>query len=84
MTASLASKAFGRYLDTVQREPVVITKQNRAVAITLSIQEAEKLFQDQIDQGIEKGLSDVDAGRVDPLTSEHIAQIKQVFKSSLE
>ena len=34
MTASVASKEFGRYLDAAQHEPVVITKQNRPVAIT--------------------------------------------------
>ena len=39
MTASAASKEFGRYIDTVQREPVIITKQNRPVAVTLSIED---------------------------------------------
>ncbi|MFT6076565.1 MAG: PHD/YefM family antitoxin component YafN of YafNO toxin-antitoxin module [Yoonia sp.] len=33
MTASAASKEFGLYIDTVQHEPVVITKQNRPVGL---------------------------------------------------
>jgi len=37
MTASVASKEFGRYLDAVQREPVVVTEKNRPVAVTVSL-----------------------------------------------
>ena len=55
MTASAASKEFGLYIDTVQHEPVIITKQNRPVAVTLSIQQAERLFQGQVEAGIATG-----------------------------
>lgn len=40
MTARDAKTHFGEYLDAVQREPVIITKNNRPVGITLSITDA--------------------------------------------
>jgi len=81
MTASAASKEFGRYIDTVQREPVIITKQNRPVAVTLSIQDAEELFQYRVEAGIEKGLLDVRQGRVSPFTPAYADELKQKFKA---
>ncbi len=81
MTASAASKEFGRYIDTVQREPVIITKQNRPVAVTLSMQDAEELFQYRVEAGIEKGLLDVSQGRVSPFTPAYADELKQKFKA---
>lgn len=40
MTAKEAKLRFGEFLDTMQREPVIITKNNRPVGIMLSIQDA--------------------------------------------
>ena len=40
MTAKDAKTHFGEYLDAIQREPVIVTKNNRPVAITLSIADA--------------------------------------------
>jgi prevent-host-death family protein len=81
MTASAASKEFGRYIDTVQREPVIITKQNRPVAVTLSIEDAEELFQYCVDAGIEKGLLDVKQGRVSPFTPAYADELKLRFRA---
>ena len=81
MTASAASKEFGRYIDAVQREPVIITKQNRPVAVTMSMQDAEELFQYRVEAGIEKGLLDVKQVRVSPFTPEYADQLKQRFKA---
>ncbi len=81
MTASAASKEFGRYIDIVQREPVIITKQNRPVAVTLSMQDAEELFQYRVEAGIEKGLLDVSQGRVSPFSPTYAAELKQKFKA---
>ncbi len=67
MTASVASKEFGRFLDTVQREPVVITKKNRPVAVTVSLQDWEELTRMHIDRGIAKGLEDIEAGRFEEM-----------------
>jgi len=40
MTARDAKTHFGEFLDTMQREPVMITKNNRPVGIMLSIEDA--------------------------------------------
>ena len=44
LAAADAKNSFGSLLDTVQREPVVITKKNRAVGMMLSMQDIEALF----------------------------------------
>ena len=77
MTASVASKEFGRYLDAAQHEPVVITKQNRPVAITMSIQQVERLFKGQV----EAGLEDVAAGRYREMTPTHLETMRANFKA---
>lgn len=81
MTASAASKEFGFYIDTAQHEPVLITKQNRPVAITMSIQQVERLFQGQVEAGIERGLADVAAGRYTEMTPAHLDTMLAKFKS---
>lgn len=43
--AGEAKNSFGKMLDTVQREPVVIEKKGRAVAVVMSIEEYNK-FED--------------------------------------
>lgn len=43
MTAVEAKNGFGRYLDAVQREPVIITKKDRPVAVTISFEDAEDI-----------------------------------------
>ena len=80
MTASVASKEFGRYLDAVQREPIVVTKKNRAVAVTVSIQDWEELLQHRIEQGITQGLRDVDAGRFEVMNDASTARRIAAFK----
>lgn len=49
ITASNASKNFGGYIDAARREPVVVTRQNRPVAVTFSIEEAEMLLRGRMD-----------------------------------
>ena len=41
MTAAQAKNAFGLMLDTAQREPVLVTKQNRPVGVFISIEDLE-------------------------------------------
>jgi prevent-host-death family protein len=43
MSATEVKQSFGAALDAAQREPVIIQKQNRDVAVLLSMQEYEKL-----------------------------------------
>ena len=80
MTASRASKEFGRYLDTAQREPVIVTRGSRPVAVTFSIEDAEILLQARIDAGIASGLEDVRLGRIFELTPESGAAMLEEFK----
>jgi sulfur transfer protein SufE len=77
MTASAASKEFGLYIDTAKHEPV---KQNRPVAITMSIQQAERLFKGQVESGIARGLQDVAAGRYSEMTPSHLETMRAKFK----
>ena len=81
LTATIASKEFGRYLDMAQREPVLVTRKNRPVAVTMSIEDAEELLQYRIEAGISKGLADVEAGRTFEATPENIASMKARIKS---
>lgn len=68
MTATLASKEFGRFLDTVQHEPVIVTKQNRPVAVTVSFRDWEELIQLRLEHGLRKGLEDSEHGRVEGMS----------------
>lgn len=83
ISASVASKSFGQFLDTVQREPVIVTKKNRPVAITMSIQDAEAFQAFQIAQGIERGLADIEAGRYEEITPENTAKRIAEFKKRI-
>jgi len=80
MTASVASKEFGRYLDTAQREPVIVTKKNRPVAVTVSFQDWEELTTLRIERGLTQGLDDIENGRFeevnDASTAARIARFK--------
>ncbi len=83
MTATAASKEFGRYLDMVQREPVLVTKKNRAVAVTLSMQDAEEFMRYKIETGLARGLDDVDAGRTFEATPENIKSMNSRIRSRI-
>ena len=80
MTASVASKQFGRYLDTAQREPVIVTKKNRPIAVTVSLDDWEELTGFRVEQGIKSGLADIEAGRFEEIslssTESRIARFK--------
>lgn len=80
MTASVASKEFGRYLETAQREPVIVTKKNRPVAVTVSFQDWEELTKLRIERGLTQGLDDIENGRFeevsDASTAARIARFK--------
>ncbi len=85
MTASVASKEFGRYLDTAQREPVIVTKKNRPVAVTVSLQDWEELTRLRIERSLTQGLADVEAGHYeemnDATTADRLARFKARISS---
>ena len=41
VTAAAAKNSFGKFLDMAQREPVLVTKNNRPVGVFLSMEDIE-------------------------------------------
>jgi len=80
MTASIASKEFGRYLDAAQREPVIVTKKNRPVAVTVSFQDWEELTKLRIERGLAQGLDDIENGRFEEVSDASTAARLARFK----
>lgn len=74
MSATLASKEFGRFIDAAQREPVLLTKKDRPVAVTVSVADWEELTALRIERGIAAGLADVAEGRVTEMTDTAVEQ----------
>lgn len=82
--ASKASKQFGEFLDTVQREPVMVTKKDRPVGVMMSIQDAESLLAMQTEVGIAKGLADIASGRFIDFTPKYAKVMAAHFKARLK
>jgi prevent-host-death family protein len=80
MSATLASKEFGRFIDAAQREPVLLTKKDRPVAVTVSVADWEELVALRIERGIAAGLADVADGRYtkmsDDATEQRLARFR--------
>jgi len=68
ITVSHANKDFAGYMKAVKREPVLITDENRPVAVTLSIRDAAEFMRFKTETGIQHGLDDVVAGRFTEFT----------------
>lgn len=81
MSATLASKEFGRFIDAAQREPVLLTKKDRPVAVTVSVADWEELIALRIEYGIAAALADVAEGRVTEMTDEAIEQRLARFRT---
>jgi prevent-host-death family protein len=67
MGAADAKNRFGELLDTAQREPVTIEKHGRAVAVVVSAEdyrELEELQLARLRREIQKGLKDIESGRI--------------------
>ena len=79
------SKEFERYLDAAQREPVIVTKKSRPVAVTVSLDDWEELTSFRVEQGIKSGLADIEAGRFEEMlpnsTEARIARFKTRSRS---
>ncbi|MFN5998780.1 MAG: type II toxin-antitoxin system prevent-host-death family antitoxin [Paracoccaceae bacterium] len=81
MSATLASKEFGRFIDAAQREPILLTNKDRPVAVTVSVADWEELISLRIERGIAAGLADVAEGRVTQMTDEAIEQRLARFRA---
>jgi prevent-host-death family protein len=83
MSSREAQNAFGNFLDTAQREPVLVTRRNRPVGVMLSMDNLPALleFADNIREtiraGVKTGLADAEAGRGQELTDDYVAGLKK-------
>lgn len=57
ISANEAKARFGQLLDTARREPVVIEKHGRAVAVVISIEDYEELLSGKKPDGSNKSKS---------------------------
>ncbi len=84
-----AQNAFGNFLDTAQREPVMVTRRNRPVGVMLSMENLPAIFElvdtmrDTIKEGIKAGLADAKAGRGEELTDDYIDELKKELQARI-
>lgn len=89
ISAKEAKNAFGSFLDSAQREPIMITKRDRPIGIFFSMQDVEALiqvseaFKKDIHTGIISGIADAEAGRVTECNQEHINDLKTKLRARL-
>ena len=82
MSSREAQNAFGTFLDTAQREPVMVTRRNRPVGVMLSMDNLPAIFEladtmrETIRNGVKAGLADAEAGRMHELTDDYIETLK--------
>lgn len=81
MSATIASKEFGRFIDAAQREPVLLTRKDRPVAVTVSVADWEELVSLRIERGIATGLADVAAGHGVEMTDTALEQRLARFRT---
>ncbi len=84
-----AQNAFGSFLDTAQREPVMVTRRNRPVGVMLSMENLPAIFalvdtmRETIKSGVQSGLVDSKAGRGEELTDTYIDNIKLELRTRI-
>lgn len=67
IAAADAKTNFGALLDKAQREPVMISKNGRAVAVLMSaaeFEEQQRLKLELLRQEVRKGLDDLERGKI--------------------
>lgn len=90
MTSKEAQNSFGNFLDTVQREPVMVTRRNRPAGVMLSMDNLPALLEladnikKTITAGVKAGIADSEAGRTHRLTDEYIEELKLKAKQRIE
>lgn len=84
-----AQNSFGAFLDTAQREPVMVTRRNRPVGVMLSMENLPAIFEladsmrETIRNGVKAGLADAKAGRGQELTDNYIADLKTELQARI-
>ena len=83
MTAKEAKNSFGVFLDSAQREPVVVTKRDRPVGVMFSMNDVPAMIdfadsmKNKINAGISAGLEDSKAGRGRVLDGGYVSELQQ-------
>ena len=62
IAAKEAKNNFGEMLDTVQREPIIIEKHGRAVAVVMSAQEYQQMKLERLREKLAVGDGQLDRG----------------------
>jgi prevent-host-death family protein len=89
MSSREAQNAFGNFLDTAQREPVMVTRRNRPVGVMLSMDNLPALLEladnirETIRDGVKAGIADAEAGRGQELTDEYVADLKHELQARI-
>lgn len=85
MSAHDAKARFGQLLDTARREPVVIERHGRAVAVMLSKEEYDELNDIKLRQlraEIDAGLADLERGAYADYTPEELPKLAERIKAA--
>ncbi len=89
ITSREAQNAFGNFLDTAQREPVMVTRRNRPVGVMLSMNNLPAIFdlvdsmRETIKEGVKSGLADAKADRGEELTTAYVDSLKQELQARI-
>lgn len=90
MSAKEAKNSFGVFLDSVQHEPVVVTKRDRPVGVMFSMNDLPAMthFVDamklKINAGIAAGLEDSEASRSSEITDDYVTNLKERLQTRLD
>ncbi len=90
ITSKEAQNSFGAFLDSAQREPVMVTRRNRPVGVMLSMENLPAIFEladsmrETIKAGVKAGLADAKAGRGQELTGDYIADLKTELQARIK
>jgi prevent-host-death family protein len=79
VAAREAKNRFGQLMDDAQREPVLIEKNGRPVAVVQSYEDyrrTEALKRQALKQGIADAKGEVAAGRIRPFDADAVERIK--------
>ena len=91
ISAKEAKNSFGAFLDSAQREPVMVTKRDRPVGMFFSMQDLNTLlnvgdaFKKEIYEKVVAGIdaADADAGRVRECNAELAEELKAKLRAKL-
>jgi prevent-host-death family protein len=85
VSAHDAKARFGQLLDTVRREPVVIERHGRAVAVVLSKEEYDELNDIKLQQlraEINLGIADLESGAHSDYKADELPELAERIKAA--